>query len=145
MAEAPTVRAASPGRDPHPLVGYGMVVLAVVLFAVNGAVSKVVLASGITSLRLSEVRSTGAVLGLAAIVLATRSGTLRLHRRELPYLVAFGIGGVCFVQLFYFLSIHRLEIGVALLIQYIAPLLVALWARFGARESVRRRIGNCAS
>jgi len=47
---------------------------------------------------------------------------------------------VAFVQLFYFLAIHRLQIGVALLIQYLGPLLVALWARFVVKERVRRRI-----
>ena len=50
------------------------------------------------------------------------------------------IGGLAFVQWFYFLAIHRLAIGVALLIEYLAPLLVALWARFAYHEQVRRRI-----
>ena len=44
------------------------------------------------------------------------------------------------MQWFYFLAIHRLAIGVALLIQYLAPLLVALWARFAVGEAVRRRV-----
>ena len=44
------------------------------------------------------------------------------------------------MQWFYFLAIHRLAIGVALLIEYLAPLLVALWARFAYNETVRRRI-----
>ena len=44
------------------------------------------------------------------------------------------------MQWFYFLAIHRLAIGVALLIEYLAPLLVALWARFAYHEHVRRRI-----
>ncbi len=44
------------------------------------------------------------------------------------------------MQWFYFLAIHRLAIGVALLIEYLAPLLVALWARFVYHEPVRRRI-----
>ena len=65
---------------------------------------------------------------------------LRLTRRELPYIVTFGIAGLAFVQWFYFLAIHRLAIGVALLIEYLAPLLVALWARFFYKETVRRRI-----
>lgn len=141
MAEAPTVHARlEPAAEARPAVGYAMVVAAVCLFALNGTVAKVILASGISSLRLSEVRSTGALVGLALIVLATRPQSLRLTRRELPYFVVFGIGGVGFVQLFYFLAIHRLEIGIALLIQYLAPLLIALWARFGAHEPVRRRI-----
>jgi len=55
-------------------------------------------------------------------------------------LAAFGILGLAFVQWLYLFAIHRLELGVALLIQYLAPLLVALWARFVARRQVRRRL-----
>src|SRR5262249_28499485 len=39
-----------------------------------------------------------------------------------------------------FLAIHRVPIGIALLVEYLAPLLVALWARFVYGEPVRRRI-----
>ena len=60
--------------------------------------------------------------------------------RELPFLLVFGITGVAFVQWFYFISIHRLPVGIALLIEYLAPLLVALWARYVLHEDVRRRI-----
>jgi drug/metabolite transporter (DMT)-like permease len=48
--------------------------------------------------------------------------------------------GFAFVQWFYFVSIHRLPVGIALLIEYTSPLLVALWARFGAHEPVRARV-----
>jgi drug/metabolite transporter (DMT)-like permease len=48
--------------------------------------------------------------------------------------------GVAFVQLFYFLAIHRLPVGIALLIQYIGPVLVAIYARTFGHEHVRRRI-----
>jgi drug/metabolite transporter (DMT)-like permease len=117
-----------------------MVTAAAVLFAINGTVSKVILASGLTSLRLAEIRTTGALLGLAAIVLLTRPMTLRATRRQLPFLIAFGVFGVSLVQLLYFFAIRRLPIGVALLLEYLAPLLVALWARFVVKEPVRRRI-----
>src|SRR5438067_1725553 len=110
------------------------------LFAVNGTVSKVILESGLSSLRLTEVRCAGALVGLAAILLATRPQSLRIGRRELLFVAAFGVLGVALVQLFYFLAIHRLQIGVSLLIQYLGPLLVALWARFVVKEPVRRRI-----
>lgn len=86
------------------------------------------------------MRSVGAALGLVTILAVTAPGRLRLTRRELPYVVTFGVGGLAFVQWFYFLAIHRLAIGVALLIEYLAPLLVALWARFVSHEHVRRRI-----
>src|SRR3954453_8507386 len=113
---------------------------AAALWAVNGVVSKVILAAGISSLRLAQVRTTGGLVGLVLILLATAPRRLRVRPRELPYLAAFGICGLAFVQWFYFLAIHRLVIGIALLIQYLAPLLVALWARYAFHEPVRRRI-----
>jgi drug/metabolite transporter (DMT)-like permease len=124
----------------RPAIGYAMALGAGTLFALNGTVSKVILKSGLSSLRLTEVRCTGALVGLALILLTTRPESLRTNRRELLYLAAFGVFGVALVQLFYFLAIHRLEIGVSLLIQYLGPLLVALFAHFVLKEHVRRRL-----
>lgn len=126
--------------EPRPLIGYAMVLAAATLWAVNGVVSKAILDTGVSSLRLSEVRSTGAFLGLVVLLALVAPRSLRVERRELPWLALFGIGGLAFVQWFYFVAIHRLALGVALLIQYLAPLLVALWARFVMRRRVRRRI-----
>jgi drug/metabolite transporter (DMT)-like permease len=55
-------------------------------------------------------------------------------------LAVFGVLGLAFVQWFYFLAIHRLAIGVALLIQYMAPLLVAIWTRVVLKRPLRRRV-----
>ena len=124
----------------RPRLGYAMVLAAATLFAVNGVVSKVILASGISSIRLAQVRTTGAALALLGVVALVRRGALRVSRRELPFLAFFGVCGLALVQWFYFLAIHRLAVAIALLIQYLAPLLVALWARFAVHEPVRRRI-----
>jgi drug/metabolite transporter (DMT)-like permease len=127
-------------RERRPAIGYAMALSAGTLFAVNGTVSKVILKSGLSSLRLTEVRCAGALAGLALILLATRPQSLRIGRRELVFVAAFGVFGVALVQLFYFLAIHRLQIGVSLLIQYLGVLLVALFAHFVLRERVRRRL-----
>ena len=128
------------GHERRPAVGYAMVVAAALLFALNGTVSKVVLQSGISSLELTQVRATGAFVGFALLLAATRRESLRLRRRELPYLVVFGIAGVALVQWLYFVSIDRLPIGIALLIEYIAPILIALWAWAVFKEQIRRRL-----
>ncbi len=125
--------------QPRPALGYAMVAVAATLFAVNGTVSKVVLASGISSGELTEVRCAGALIGMALIAAATRSESLRIGLADLPLLVALGVG-LALVQWSYFFAIHRLDIGIALLIQYVAPILVALWARFVFHERVRSRI-----
>lgn len=118
-----------------------MALTAASLWAINGVVSKVIIESGgIPSQRLTEVRTTGAFALLFATLAVGRPRSLRIRRAELPVLLAFGVLGLAFVQWFYFEAISRLDIGVALLIQYVAPVLVALWARFAYHEPVRRRI-----
>ena len=125
----------------RPALGYAMVLTAATLWALNGAVSKVILQSGgVTSERLTEVRATGAFLLLVAVLLVWRRSTLRVTLGELPFLAVFGVAGLAFVAWFYFVAIERLEIGIALLIQYVAPVLVALYARYVLHEPVRRRI-----
>lgn len=117
-----------------------MVAVAATLFGVNGPVSKVALSSGLSSLRLTEARSAGACIAFTLIALAWMPSALRIERREIPRLAIFGVVGVACVQLFYFLAIHRLPVGIALLIQYIGPVLVAIWARTFGHGHVRRRI-----
>jgi drug/metabolite transporter (DMT)-like permease len=125
----------------RPGLGYAMVLAAATLWAFNGVVSKVIIESGnVPAQRLTEVRTTGAFVVLFAFLALTKRESLRLRRGELPILLTFGVLGLALVQWFYFEAISRLDIGVALLIQYIAPVLVALWARFAYHEPVRRRI-----
>jgi len=123
----------------RPGLGYAMVAVAATLFAVNGTVSKVILGSGISSGQLTAVRCAGALIGLALIAAATRPRSLRVRTGDLPVLIALGIA-LAVVQWAYFFAIHRLDIGIALLIQFVAPIFVALWARFVFHEPVRRRI-----
>jgi drug/metabolite transporter (DMT)-like permease len=136
----PIVPAPEEPRAPRPALGHAMVAFAATLFAVNGAVSKVILGSGIGSQQLTEVRCAGALIGLVLIATATRAASLRVRLSDLPLLVALGIGGLALVQWSYFFAIHRVEIGIALIIQFVGPILVALWAQFVYGEQVRRRI-----
>jgi drug/metabolite transporter (DMT)-like permease len=135
----PIIRAPNEPHLPRPALGYVMVAVAATLFAVNGTVSKVILGSGIGSQELTEVRCAGALVGLVLIALAGGPSSLRVRAGELPLLVALGVG-LALVQWSYFFAIHRLAIGIALLIQYVAPILVALWARYVFGERVRQRI-----
>ena len=139
MVDAPTLL--PEGRpDDRTRLGYAMVATAATLFAVNGSVSKVVLDSGLSSLELAQIRATCAALGLLAFLLVFARPSLRVGRRELLFLAAFGVVGVALVQWLYFVAIHNLPVGVALLIEFTAPLFVALFARFVYKEHIRRRI-----
>lgn len=119
-----------------------MVVGASALFAVNGTVSKLVLRAGIEAPQLTLLRAAGAFAGLLALSLVLRPGArrLRITAGQLPLLVGYGLTGFFLVPMLYFVAISRLPVGIALLFEYTAPLLVALWARFGQRQQVRPRL-----
>jgi drug/metabolite transporter (DMT)-like permease len=129
-------------RDRRPRVGYAMTVVAATMFAVNGAVSKIALnASEIGTLRWTELRSTGAFVGLAIGLALLAPERLRVGtRRELGRLAFYGIVGFALVQWLYFVAIDRLPIGIGLLFEFTAPVLIALWVRFAWHEPVRRRV-----
>jgi drug/metabolite transporter (DMT)-like permease len=122
------------------------------MFAVNGTVSKLILQAGLDAPRLTALRAAGAFLGLLGLsALAPRGRTggsrwvpglrrLAATRRELPLLIGYGLAGFFLVPMLYFVAIGRLPVGVALLFEYTAPLLVTLWARFGqGQPSCTRR------
>jgi drug/metabolite transporter (DMT)-like permease len=52
---------------------------------------------------------------------------LRIERRDLGYILVLGLFGVAAVQGSYYFSIARLGVGLAILLQYVAPSLIVLW------------------
>jgi len=122
------------------LIGVLAAAGAAVLFGLDGAVSRVALGSGLSSLDLVQLRSMGSATVLMVILALTRPATLRVRPRELGFLVVVGIIGIGLVQWFYFVAISRLPVGIALLLEYLAPVLVVLWVRFVRRQAVRSRM-----
>lgn len=125
-------------------LGRGFALAAALAFAVNGTVSKFVLQAGIPADRLTALRNAGAALGMVAVVALSRPASLRVRREELPLLLACGVAGVALVQWLYFIAIGRLPVGIALLLEFTAPVWVAVWTRFGLpvrrRRAVHRRV-----
>jgi drug/metabolite transporter (DMT)-like permease len=71
----------------------------------------------------------------AAITLAfERRDLLAVRRGDLPLLALFGLLGVLAVQLVYYEAIQRIPIGVALVIEYTAPLLILGFWRLRGRH-----------
>ncbi|MFC6236508.1 EamA family transporter [Longivirga aurantiaca] len=126
--------------DRRPALGYGTYLIAATLFALNGSVSKFLLLGGVPWQRLSQLRVTLAFLILLLVVALVRRSGLRLRRAEIGRLAVYGILGIAATQSLYFLGIQKLAVGVALLIEFTAPIMVALWFRFVMREPVRDRV-----
>ncbi|WP_110240247.1 EamA family transporter [Nocardioides gilvus] len=126
-------------------VGVGLVTLGATLFILNSGVSRVALRAGISSLELTSIRVTGTFVVLLVVVALfrpdARRSALRVPRgRELWLVLGLGLVGVAALQFLYFVAIDRLTIGLALLLEFQAPFLVALWAKFVQGNKVTARL-----
>ena len=141
MADAPLPIPGAVQHDRRTGVGYAMALTAALLFAVNGTISKVALTgSELTAVDYTQLRTAGALLGLAAGLAVLARDRLRISRRDLPFLAFYGVFGFALVQWLYFVAIEHLPIGIALLIQFSGVVLVALWARVVWHATVRPRV-----
>jgi drug/metabolite transporter (DMT)-like permease len=119
----------TPALDRSPRFGYVLAAVAASMWALNGSFARLLIDDGVSPFHLSEMRSALSFVLLAGWLVITRRDQLRVRRDELPALAWLGIGGLAFVHATYFLAIERLDVGVALTIQYLGPLLILLWLR----------------
>jgi drug/metabolite transporter (DMT)-like permease len=113
----------------RPSRGYLLAAAGAALFSLNGIWARYLLDDGVDAARLSQLRSAGAWLILLVVLGLTRPDLLRVDRSLLPGLALLGVVGLAAVHATFFLAIDRLEIGPALTIQYLAPLLLLVWLR----------------
>lgn len=125
------------GHRPRPAIGYALILTMAALFIVNAGISRAAIRGGVDTQTLTTVRVTGSVPVLVAWAALVQPRALRPPRRALlGWIVLMGIVGVAGLQWTYFVAIDRLPIGIALLLEYTAPVLVALWVRFVLGEQV---------
>lgn len=110
-------------------MGYLLAALAALFWASSGTAAKYLFLNGITAFELVQMRTTlaaGIIFGWLA--LRDRS-LLAVERRDLPYFITLGIG-LAAVQFTYLFAISKIQVAAAILIQYQAPLFVALYTLF---------------
>ncbi len=121
-------------------MGYFYALLAAVLFGANGSVTKVVIEAGLTATQLTQFRVLGTAVIAGAILLFGNRGGFRLNRRQLGVMALLGVTGIALLQVSYALAIQLLPVGIALLLEYTAVLMVALIAFFFLGERVKARL-----
>jgi len=130
----------APERRSEHRRGYVLVLLGATLFGINASVSKVVLDGGLEPARLTALRCTGAALGLLLLLKVLRPTPLRLPREDWKNIVVLGLSGAALLQWLYFVALDRLPVGIALLLEFTAPLMVAVWSSVVLRHVVSRRV-----
>ncbi|MEQ6896594.1 DMT family transporter [Microbacterium sp. KR10-403] len=131
--------------DIHPRVGTGVLVAlaAALSFGMSGAWARGLIDAGWTPGAAVTVRVWVAALVLLAPTLLALRGRWRTVRRNAGMIVLYGLLAVTATQLFYFQAVAVMDVGIALLIEYTAPVAVVLWlwVRRGERPTGRVILG----
>ncbi|MCG6945023.1 MAG: DMT family transporter, partial [Deltaproteobacteria bacterium] len=108
--------------------GYLCVMAAAILWAASGTIGKGLFAGGITPLDVVQVRATFGSL-LLAVCFGIRSRHLfRIRPKDLGFFIFLGCVVMALVQLTYFTAISKIQVAAAILLQYLAPILVAFYS-----------------
>ncbi|MEU8827191.1 EamA family transporter [Streptomyces sp. NPDC048636] len=112
----------------------GLALASALAFGGSGVAAKPLIEAGLEPLQVTWLR----VMGAALVMLPLAWHHRRLLIRRPALLVGFGLLAVAGVQAFFFAALSRIPVGVALLVEYLAPALVLGWVRFVQRRPVSR-------
>ncbi|GAB19523.1 hypothetical protein GOEFS_091_00150 [Gordonia effusa NBRC 100432] len=114
-------------------------------FGLSGPIARALLDTGWSASAAVTIRIAIAALVLAPVAIGHMTGRLRelLRRSTLGAMAAYGAIAVALPQLCYFYAVETLQVGVALLIEYLAPVVVVgwMWVRHGQRPTWRTLVG----
>jgi len=132
LPQTPGIEVSRPG------VGLLAAVAAAHLWAVSGVFGKIVMTGSLSPARLVFYRSVLSALTLLAVLLWRDRTLLRLNCRDLPFFLAMGMLGLALTQFTYYAAIQSLSVGMAILLQYLAPLWMLLFERFWLKIPLTR-------
>ena len=113
----------SPGR------GTFLVLLSSATFATSGPLGAATMKVGLTPTQVASARICVAAVVLLGVTALVKPSLLRITRDGIWLLLAYGLLGVAAVQLLYFVAVSRLPVGIALLLEYLSPVVVTAWVR----------------
>lgn len=128
-----------PERSPRATltVGLAIALASAITFGSSGAVGKSLINAGWTPAAAVTLRILVGAIALLGPALWSMRGRWHLlrSRRTWAQVTLFGLVAVAGCQLFYFLAVAELSVGVALMLEYLGPILVVgwLWLAHGQR------------
>jgi drug/metabolite transporter (DMT)-like permease len=96
--------------------------------------------AGLTPAQITEFRLVGTALIAGLVLLVLDRKSFRLPRSQWPVMLVLGIVGVALLQATYAAAVQILPVGIALLLEYMAVLMVATVAYFFLKEPVKARL-----
>lgn len=117
--------------------------LSAATFGVSGPFAKSLIESGWSPGGAVFARVAGGALVMTVIAVATQWPRLRQVSAHTRTILLYGVFAISGVQLCFFNAVQHLSVGVALLLEYLAPIIVIgwVWITKGARPSVQTLLG----
>lgn len=127
------------------VTGLGFAMASAASFGLSGSLARSLMDAGWTAGAATLMRVAIAAVVLAVPGIVALHGRWALLRAALPVVLVYGIFAVAGAQLFYFMAVSHLDVSIALLIEYLAPIAVVgwMWLRHGHRPS-RLTVGGAA-
>lgn len=107
--------------------GYIAVISAASLWGIGGAVAKNLFNQDVSPFLLVKIRLLLSFALLVAGLLVYNRRLLYIPRREILYFAKMGVIGMAMLQFFYFLTISLTNVATAVFLQYLAPVLIAVY------------------
>jgi drug/metabolite transporter, DME family len=114
------------------LIALAAMVTAGACWGLAAVMAKTAFDRGVSPVRMAEARVAVALVVLAGLLVWRRRDLLRPPPGTVPVLIAFGLS-VAAVNSTYYIAIDRLAVGVAISLQYTAPVLLLGWVALTAR------------
>ncbi len=107
------------------------------MWAVSGTSGKFLFNQGVTPFQLVQLRVTLSAAFLFLFLLR-KPALLKISPRDIPYFALLGISGMAMVMFTYFYTISKINVAVAILLEYLAPVFIALFYGFTAPDKLTR-------
>lgn len=116
------------------LKGYLCVMIGAMMWASSGTAGKALFEGGVKALDLVQIRITLASCMLFLFLGIFSRGSLRIRAKDLGYFLLLGGVFMALVQGTYFYTISKIQVAAAILIQYLAPIFVAVFSMLFWKE-----------
>lgn len=121
--------------------GYLYVLIGSTLWGISSVVAKALFNVGLPPEELVLIRLILSTLILFLVLILSDPKRLAIDLKDLPYFLILGGVGVTGMQFFYYLTISKIQVGPAILLQYLQPLWVFLYAVSFQKEPLSKGKG----
>ena len=121
-----------------PVKGYLSVVLAAVLWGTSGTTGKALFSQGMSPFELVQIRVALSSLILLVFLAGFDRQSLRFKVKDLWLFLLLGGAAMAMVQGMYFYAISKIQVAAAILLEYMAPIMVTAFSVIFWQERLTR-------